>query len=267
MLGRFMLAGGLLVSLLESAPAQDWADRFPPAPECRSEVRLSRTQDSNLKAAGRGRLIVVPHLLGDTTPVTLGRAGLLPVTHRIPPGGLPRPSDSTPTVALESDTGGPHALHLWGTGLDHLIDTVEVRVGYTDTVVAWLRTFVDEYHNKYNCRPRGFRRAGESACVTDSLQTTRMLETANRYAKPESQKTFRLPAFDSSQVALVRDEKTCLRAAPLYGEPGDPPRRVVVVRMGPLYMVYDPYEPLSAGEWNIYRLFDRRWRPLFDIMG
>jgi hypothetical protein len=265
-IARFILAGGLLVSFLEPAPAQEWAARFPRAPECQSEVRLSRTLDSNLKAAGRARLIVVPHLLGDTFPVTLGRAGLLPVTHQIPSGGLPRPPDSIP-VALETDTYGPHVLYLWGKGLDRLIDTVVVRVGYTDTIVAWLRTFDDEYHNKYNCRPRGFRQAGQSACVTDSLQTTRMLEKAKRYAEPESQKTFRLPAFDSSQVALVRDEKKCLKAAQLYGEAGDPPRRVVVVRMGPLYMVYDPYEPLSAGEWNLYRLFDRRWRPLFDIMG
>jgi hypothetical protein len=262
-----MLAGGLLVSLQEPAPAQDWADRFPPAPECQPQLRLSTLLDSTLQIVGRSRLIVVPRVLGAPNNVGWVQAALSPISH--PLGKIPRAGtvDTSQVRVVESDTTGPHVLYLSGIGYGRVVDTVNPRPGYSDTIVVWLRHFDDEYRNTYNCRPHRFRRAGESACVTDSRETDLMLQWAKSYAEPESQKTFRLPAFDSSQVTLVQDEKTCLRAGKLYGEPDDPPRRVIVVRMGPLYLVYDPYEPLPAGEWNIYRLFDHRWRPLFDIMG
>jgi hypothetical protein len=99
------------------------------------------------------------------------------------------------------------------------------------------------------------------------VETDLVLARAREFAGTKSLKALGISSFDSSRVLLVRREKTCRRAARLYGEPNDPPRRVVVVRMGPLYLVYDPYEPLAAGEWNIWRLFNRRWRPLFDLMG
>jgi hypothetical protein len=267
MLARFMLAGGLLASLQEPAPAQDWADRFPPAPQCEPQLRRSTVLDSTLQIVGRARLIVVPRVLGTPDNVSHVQAALAPVSR--PPGKIPRAAkpDTSQARVVESDTIGPHVLYLSGIGYGRFVDTVNPRPGYSDTIVVWLRHFDDEYRNTYNCRPRGFRRDGESACVNDSLETALMLQRGKRYAEPESQKTFRLPAFDSSQVTLIHNEKTCLRAGKLYGAPDDPPRRVIVVRMGSLYLVYDPYEPLPAGEWNIYRLFDRRWRPLFDIMG
>jgi hypothetical protein len=168
---------------------------------------------------------------------------------------------------VEADTSGPHLLYLTGIGYSRFVDTVTPRIGYSDTIVVWLREVHDEYRNTYNCRPRGFRQAGESACVTDSTETEVVLARAREFAGEGSLKSVGIAPFDSSRVTLVRDEKTCRRAAQLYSEPNDPPRRVVVVRMGRHYLVYDPYEPLPAGEWDIWRVFDRRWRPVFDLMG
>jgi hypothetical protein len=267
MLARFMLAGGLLVSLRELARAQDWADRFPPAPECQPRRGLSQVAEPELRSAGKARLIVMLQVLGEADRAPLVQADLVPVRRPLPSIRAITPENTARVRLLETDTAGPHVLSLRGVGYGRFIDTLDVRVGYTDTILVWLQNSNDNSRNTYNCRPRRFRRAGESACVSDSVETAFMLQWAKRYAEPESQKTFRLPAFDSSQVTLVHDEKTCLRAGTLYGDPDDPPRRVIVVRMGSLYLVYDPYEPLPAGEWNIYRLFDRRWRPLFDIMG
>ncbi|MFL5403488.1 MAG: hypothetical protein ACJ8BF_11795 [Gemmatimonadales bacterium] len=266
-LARAVLAVGLLGAFQGSLWAQDWAGRFPPAPECEPQLRLSPVPDSTLHRAGRARLIVLLRILGAPANLSYVRAALTPVTS--PLGKMPGAGtlDTAPVRVVETDTTGAHVLHVQGMGYGRFLDTLTPRTGYSDTIVVWLRHFDDEYRNNYNCRPRGFRQAGELACVTDSLESSFVLDRALRYAQPEEQKTFRLPRFDSTQVTLVRDEKTCLRAAKLYGHPGDPPRKVVVVRMGPLYLVYDPYEPLPAGEWDIYRLFDRRWRPVFDLMG
>jgi hypothetical protein len=267
MLARFMLAGGLLASLQEPAPAQDWADRFPPAPECQPQLRLSTLLDSTLQIVGRARLIVVPRALGAPNNIAWVQAALSPISHpldRIPRAGT---RDTAAVRIVETDTTGPHVLYLSGIGYGRFGDTLNPRIGYSDTIVVWLRSSEDEYRNTYNCRPRGFRRPGESACVTDSAETEAVLVRAREFAGTGSLKSLGISPFDSSRVRLIRLEKTCLRAARLYGEPNDPPRRVVVVRMGLHYLVYDPYEPLPAGEWNIWRLFDRRWRPLFDIMG
>ena len=250
-----------------SAPAQDWAERFPPAPECQPRLRLSKIADSALQSAGRGRVVVLPHVMGDAGPIHYVKAELTPVAMPVPSGGWPiAPEDTAQVRVLESDTPGPHVLSLRGIGYARSLDTVDVRAGHADTLEVWLRGADDEYRNTYNCRPRGFRRTGESACVVDSVEVEPVLARAKTFAGAGSLKAFGIQPFDSSRVALVRNEKTCTLAGKLYGDAADPPRRVVVVRMGPLYMVYDPYEPVAAGEWNIWRLFDRRWRPVFDLM-
>jgi hypothetical protein len=264
---RWALPVALLASLQQPALAQDWATRFPPAPECEPQLRRSTVLDSTLQLVGRARLIVIPRVLGTADNLSYIQAGLTPVSR--PPVKVPRrgPRDTAQVRVVETDTTGPHVLLVSGIGYGDFVDTLKPRIGYSDTIVIWLRHAEDEYRNTYNCRPRGFRQPRESACVTDTAETSALLDLALRYAQREEQKTFRLVPFDSSQVVVIRNEKTCLRAATLYGAQNDPPRRVVVVRMGPQYLVYDPYEPVPAGEWNIYRLFDRRWRPLFDIMG
>jgi hypothetical protein len=264
---RWALPVALLASFQQPVLGQDWAARFPPAPECQPQLRRSSVLDSTLQLVGRARIIVIPRVLGTPDILSYLQAGLTPISH--PPAKTPRRAsrDTAQVRVVETDTTGPHVLSLGGIGYAGFADTLNPRIGYSDTIVVWLRHADDDYRNIYNCRPRGFRLAGEPACVTDTAETSALLDLALRYAQRTEQKTVRLAPFDSTQVAVIRNEKTCLRAAQLYGAPGDPPRRVVVVRMGPQYLVYDPYEPLPAGEWNIYRLFDRRWRPLFDILG
>jgi hypothetical protein len=266
-IARFMLAGGFLVSLLEPAPAQDWADRFPPAAECEPRWGRSQVAEPELVSAGKARVIVILEVLGEAGRPPSVQADLVPVIQPLPNIRATTPENSTPIRVLDADTTGPHVLSLRGIGYSRFVDTLDVRPGYSDTIQVWLQDSNDDYRNKYNCRPRGFRRAGESACVTDSAETGAVLARAREFAGTKSLKALGISPFDSSRVFLVRQEKTCRRAARLYGEANDPPRRVVVVRIGPLYLVYDPYEPLPAGEWNIWRLFNRRWRPLFDIMG
>ena len=88
---------------------------------------------------------------------------------------------------------------------------------------------------------------------------------ARELARPEELDAFDLPPVDSTDVALVHAEAICRRAGELYGEPVDPPRRVVVVRMGRLYLVHDPFEPVRAGEFEIHVVFDDQWNRLVGI--
>jgi hypothetical protein len=266
-LARVILTGGLLSTLLESAPAQDWAARFPPAPQCQPELRPSAVLDSTLQIVGRARLIVVLRVFDPGNNVSYVRAALTPLGRPLESTARTANRDTAHFRVVEADTSGPHVLSLSGIGYSGFVDTVTPRIGYSDTIVVWLRDAEADYRNTYNCRPRGFRQAGESACVNEPVETDAVLQRAREFAGQGSLKSLGIAPFDSSRVSLIQDEKTCRRAAKLYGEPNDPPRRVVVVRMGKHYLVYDPYEPLPAGEWNIWRVFDRRWKPVFDLMG
>ena len=57
----------------------------------------------------------------------------------------------------------------------------------------------------------------------------------------------------------------CEEAARVYGQPDDPPRRMIVVALDELYLVYDPFEPVSAGEWSIHSIYDRSWRHIVSL--
>lgn len=72
--------------------------------------------------------------------------------------------------------------------------------------------------------------------------------------------------IDKSEVFLVRDEAICERAARLYDQveysSAAPPNHtafnpVVVVAMGPLYLV-DDRRPRRLDEWMV-ELYDRNW--------
>jgi len=77
---------------------------------------------------------------------------------------------------------------------------------------------------------------------------------------------FHLPDGDTIPTArIVRDERTCEKAGRLYGGAESPPRRVVVAAVGKLFVVYDPFEPAAAGEFNIWMVFDDHWRVLARI--
>jgi hypothetical protein len=63
-------------------------------------------------------------------------------------------------------------------------------------------------------------------------------------------------------VQLVDDERICERAARIYGLDKGPPRRVVVVEGGNIYVVYDPAEPILLGDLNQWLILDKKWRIL-----
>lgn len=63
---------------------------------------------------------------------------------------------------------------------------------------------------------------------------------------------------------LVTEQAVCRRAAAAYGAPKSFPRKVIALRLGVAgYLVYDPFEPISAGEYSYSTFFDRQWRRLF----
>ena len=83
--------------------------------------------------------------------------------------------------------------------------------------------------------------------------------------KPESRRSLHLPAIDTTRITLVRDERVCERAGRAYGRSDDPPRRVIVVAMGQLYLVYDPFEPVFGGEFDSRCIYDRSWRTVLCL--
>jgi len=116
----------------------------------------------------------------------------------------------------------------------------------------------------HNCQPHKFRRDGESACVTEPSVTAEVLDRARSMA-PIVHREGEAPSAEPP--VLIRDERLCDRAGRAYGGRGSPPRRVAAFRVGELFLVYDPYEPVPAGEWNAWGVFDRRWRYLYFILG
>jgi hypothetical protein len=157
---------------------------------------------------------------------------------------------------------GRYLLGARAFGYEGRSDTVVVRPGATDTVILALEEYDDALRNRHNCRPRGFRHAGERACVTDQITTVLVLDRVRDMASPRFRFGIGLPAGDSSDVHIVDDEGVCERAARVYGLDTGPPRRVVVVDAANFYVVYDPAEPVALGEYNEWLVIDRRFRVL-----
>ncbi len=173
-----------------------------------------------------------------------------------------RKPDTATVLVFEGLAPGRYALTLRALGVARRIDTLVLEPGAADTVRAALQIVGDR--TNHNCQPRGFRRAGESACVSGE-EADLELDYARQLVDPEGLRRLNLPSVDASRIALVRDERVCDRASRLYGEPDDPPRRVIVVQMDGLYLVYDPFEPVTAGEWNIHEIYDGSWRLLASL--
>ncbi len=265
---RFLLVllGWTATSL--EAGAQDWAARFPPAPECSVVVPPRVNADVDSLPAGMATLAIRVVRFGRNAGI--GHAAMI-LTSLDSSSLRPRTlqgADSSSIQVVEDLPAGRYQLRVRRIGYNARTDTVVVRSRSADTITVALREFYTEYRNLWNCRPRRFRYPGESACVDDREETDFAVEYTRRLARPDHLKLFpQIPPFDSSDVAPVRDEQVCERAALAYGEPGDPPRRVIVVRMGQLFMVIDPHEPLTAGEWDIWRVFNRRWESVLNLTG
>lgn len=239
------------------AGAQEWAARFPRHPDC----DLKRAPGLVPASMETGTLIVRPVVFGTDDPMEHARVALSPLGEPETPL-RPGPDERLPLRVFAGLSPGRYRLVAIALGYGKRTDTVTVEAGSSDTVRLPMPMWDDYSRNRHNCRPRGFRRAGEPACVTDDSTTAGLEEYARHVASPTERALLNLPRGDSLHVELIKDEKTCARAAQLYGRKDDPPRRVIVVRMSNIYLVYDPFEPLSTGEFDLYKVFDRRWREL-----
>ncbi len=247
------------------ASTDDWESRFIPAGACR--VRVS-SGPPGPDPGGPGTLVVRVAGFDTTQPIGGAQVTLWPLGVRPMPGGPAASPDTSAKRVFASLRPGRYALVSRRIGYYARTDTVTARAAATDTLGVSLEAFDDGYRNVHNCRPHRFRRAGESACVTDSAATSAAIDRAREYASAAGRRGFHLPAGDTLPVpVIVRDERLCDRAGRAYGGRDSPPRRVVVVAIGDLFVVYDPLEPIAAGEWNVTMVFDRRWRPLIGVAG
>jgi hypothetical protein len=243
----------------------NWESRFVPAVGCR--VRVS-AGPPDLDSAGTSTLVVRVAAFDSTQPTGGAQVTLWPLGVRPTPNGPAASPDTRSVRIFRGLRPGRYVLVTRRFGYYGRTDTVTARPAGTDTLGVSLEAFDDGYRNVHNCRPHRFRHAGESACVTDSAVISAAVERAREYASAEARRGFHLPTGDTPPVPmLVRDERLCERAGRAYGGRDSPPRRVVVVAIGDRFLVYDPYEPIAAGEFNVRMLFDRRWRPLISIAG
>jgi hypothetical protein len=244
---------------------EGWEARYAPAPLCQLAVARGGLATRTSAVARTGTLVIRLTRFGGSEPLGYGQIALAPLP--------PLDSAVQPVVRLESSTERPSpfvAVLLPGRyasiarafGYARRADTVTATVGATDTVTIALEEYEDAQRNRHNCRPRGFRRPGERACVTDQIARVLVLDRARDMASPRFRFGIGFPAGDSTQMSVVDDERVCERAARMYGFDTGPPRRVVVVEAGNIYVVYDPAEPISLGEGNQWLVIDKRWRVL-----
>lgn len=260
------LCGPALVACARAARVSpdaltSWESRYVAAAQCRAAIAPGGVRDS-ADTAGTSTLVVRLAALGSSTVLAQGSVALRPLDGDATGPARVEQTSERPLTFTASLTSGRYALESRGFGFAARTDTIEVRAGAADTVTVALEEYYDALRNRHNCRPRGFRRLGEPACVTDQITTVLALDRARDMASPRFRFGIGLPAGDSSNVRVVDDERICERAARLYGVGGDPPRRVVVVDAANFYVVYDPAEPVVHGELNQWLVIDRRFRVL-----
>jgi hypothetical protein len=244
---------------------EGWESRYVPAPSCRLVVARGAMLTSSNPATRTGTLVVRLTPFGKPATLGYGQLELAPLS----------PLDATlqPISRFESTTEraspfiapllpGRYVSIAHAFGYEGRTDTLTARAGATDTVTIALEEYEASQRNSHNCRPRGFRRPGERACVTDQIARVLVLDRARDMASPRFRFGIGLPAGDSSSVSVVDDERVCERAARVYGFDASPPRRVVVVEAGNMYVVYDPAEPVALGEGNQWLIVDKRMRVL-----
>lgn len=241
----------------------NWESQYQPAPAC----AMSLAAGKPTSAAGTGALVV--RLSPFESNGSLWGI-MLTMTPLASPNAARRwmePANRR-SVIHEFDSLPPgryvFGAHLIGT--HPRADTVTIRAGETDTLVAGVEPWVTGDLNAYNCRPRHFRHAGEAACVTEADSIDWALDRARYKAEFEARR-LRLSGQTTIVMRTVRDERVCERAARAYGGPQSPPRRMIVIDAGDFFVVTDPYEQVLAGEWGLWQVYDRRWHLLDDLLG
>jgi len=239
-----------------------WEAHYTAAAGC--GVRVAHGAGPSSGATGAGDATIVVRL------VAFGSRDLLDFTHL-----SVEPLDGASRTSVRADSAGPvpaafafvlppgrYALLAQSFGYQARTDTVAARAGVTDTVVVALEEYEEGLRNAHNCRPRGFRHPGERACVTDRISTVLVVDRARDFSSHRFRFGLGFPPGDSVHVSLVDDERICERAANIYGLEKGPPRRVVVVEAGNIYVVYDPAEPVVLGDLNQWLILDKRWHVL-----
>ena len=266
-----LLASALAACARGAATSRDsllrWESSYVAAAQCRPSVRLAPGATGSAERAGT----LVIRLTEFRSPALVDHSAIV-VAPLAPLDTL-----AQPVVRREDATDRPapfelplqpgrYLLDARAFGYERRTDTVDVRPGARDTVTIALEEYGDAQRNQHNCRPRGFRHAGERACITDQITTLVVLDRARDMATPRFRFGVGLPAGDSTGVRIVDDERICERAARVYGLDTGPPRRVVVVDAVGFLVVYDPAEPVTLGEYNQWLVIDRRFRVLARLV-
>ena len=238
-----------------------WESRYVAAPQCRPALSLGDVRATDDAARGAA-LVVRLTTFGQSADLAETSVVLTPLDSGPSVPARVERTTERPTTFAGTLAPGRYALESRAFGFAARTDSVVARSGATDTVTITLEEYDDALRNRHNCRPRGFRRLGERACVTDQITTVLVLDRARDMASPRFRFGIGFPPGDSSNVRVVDDERVCEHAARLYGQAGDPPRRVVVAHAVNFYVVYDPAEPVALGELNQWLVLDRRFRVL-----
>ena len=239
-----------------------WESSYVPASACERVVALGGVPSGT---DGVGTLVV--RLAAFDSSALLEHSQIV-VTPLAPMDTLEQPverredASERPAPYVVALRPGRYALAVRAFGHEGRTDTVVVRPGASDTVTLALEEHDQALRNLHNCRPHGFRHAGERACVTDRITAVPVLDRARVMASPGFRFGVGLPQGDSSGVHIVDDERVCQRAARVYGLGSGPPRRVVVAEAVGFYVVYDPAEPVPFGELDEWLVIDRNFRVL-----
>jgi hypothetical protein len=242
----------------------NWETHFQPDARCTVRV----VHGAATSAAGTGAIVVRAAAFAPNRRLDGIRLSLTPLAS--PEQSLTY-RDNSPRTSVIHEFGplapGPHVLRIVRIGFSARSDTVLARAGVTDTIDVNLEEFTVGDDNPYNCRPRRFRRVGESACVTVADNGGLAVEQAQSIADLEAHGRLHLPKRSTVLIRVVDDERVCERAARAYAGARSPPRRMIVADGGGFFVVSDPYEPLWAGEWHLWQVYDRRWRLMDNILG
>ena len=120
------------------------------------------------------------------------------------------------------------------------------------------------------CGPSFHAQPKPLACADSSWRSDNLLRVLNEVVRGADSSTratrARYQVDSGARVVLIRNPAICAQGAAAYsrmaGDSGSPvrQRRVLVVRVGDKYAVDDSYTPVRAGEFELWAIFDRKWR-------
>src|SRR4051794_23334836 len=191
---RKLAAVGAVVATLgrNVAVAQGWEARYPPHADCRLAVQ--RTAGGAQSTTRTGDIVIHPVWFASHEDIHGVLVGLAPIGQANPAAkGRAWTSDTATRRIFPGLHEGKYSLVVRGLGVYPRTDTIQVRPGGVDTIVVPLESFEEGYRNVQNCRPRGFRRDRESACIISGSWAEGELEYGRDLAGPERGGVLGLP--------------------------------------------------------------------------